>query len=307
LKKDDRKRKKGSKDEDEDVEMENTEVVDVEFTFTGPDPKDFHSLKHLLSQLLSTCLPIEYDYSGLADLIIAQKDVGNFVRNWEDDEEEEDEMKEDENVDDGQDPYAFLTVLNLNSRKDETPVKDLITSLKQLSNSSTELQKCLESLDSTKVGLVVGERLINMPLEIIPQLYRLLGEDMKSANETSTGSFDFDKLIFLSRVYVPPKSSEDLISLDAESSSSKHQKKKKKNSKNSKKDSEDDFFTYHPESLFISKFSSDGITTKPKFQKDSTQDDDSTPGVETALRIMLVDGKKWEEILEGMESWMTSQ
>jgi hypothetical protein len=73
-------------------------------------------LKHLLQQLLSTCLPTEYDYGGLADLIIVQKDVGNFVRNWEDEEEEEETM-EDEGADDGQDPYAFLTVLSLNSRK----------------------------------------------------------------------------------------------------------------------------------------------------------------------------------------------
>jgi hypothetical protein len=123
--------------------------------------------------------------------------------------------------------------------------------------------------------------------------------------KASIGSFDFEKLIFLSRVYVPPKSSEDLISLDVESSSSKPQKKKKKKSKPSKQES-DDFFTYHPESLFISQFSSDGVTTKPRAQKQSTEDD-STPGVETALRIMLVDGKKWEDIVGGMEAWMTSQ
>lgn len=75
-------------------------MLDVEFDFFDPQPHDYHSIKLLLSQLLSHDAK-DLDLGGVADLVLEQKLVGSTVKC------------------DGSegDPYAVLTVLNLNVHK----------------------------------------------------------------------------------------------------------------------------------------------------------------------------------------------
>lgn len=72
-------------------------MLDVSFDFFDPQPHDYHSLKLLLSQLLSHDAA-SLDMGAVADLVLEQKLVGSTV-------------KTDGNEGD---PYAILTVLNLN-------------------------------------------------------------------------------------------------------------------------------------------------------------------------------------------------
>lgn len=75
-------------------------IVDVEFEFFDPAEIDFHGIKNLLRQLLDVDATL-FDISALTDLIIQQKLLGSTVKV---------EGKED-------DPYAFLTVLNLHEHR----------------------------------------------------------------------------------------------------------------------------------------------------------------------------------------------
>lgn len=81
---------------DEDVDL-----VNVDFEWFDPQPAvDFHGLKNLLRQLFDADAQI-FDMSALADLILSQPLLGSTVK-----------------VDGNEsDPYAFLTVLNLQEHK----------------------------------------------------------------------------------------------------------------------------------------------------------------------------------------------
>jgi len=80
-------------------------MVNVDFEWFDPQPAvDFHGLKNLLRQLFDNDAQI-FDLSALADLILSQPTLGSTV-------------KTDGNE---SDPYAFLTVLNLQEHKVNTP------------------------------------------------------------------------------------------------------------------------------------------------------------------------------------------
>ncbi len=78
-------------DSDEDME-----IVNVDFEWFDFQEIDFHGLKHLIRQLFDVDSQ-DIDLSALSDLIISQPHLGSTVKT---------DGKES-------DPYAFLTVLNL--------------------------------------------------------------------------------------------------------------------------------------------------------------------------------------------------
>ncbi|KAI8816149.1 p21-C-terminal region-binding protein-domain-containing protein [Fimicolochytrium jonesii] len=82
-------------DEDDDNEDLDQETVDVDFEFFDPKPIDFHGLKSLLRQTFHSDTDL-IPASQLADLIISRSAVGTTVK-----------------VEDTQDPYALMTVVDL--------------------------------------------------------------------------------------------------------------------------------------------------------------------------------------------------
>lgn len=76
-------------------------MLDIEFEWFDPQPEhDFHGLKTLLRQLFDVDGQL-FDLSALADLILGQPLLGSTVK-----------------VDGNEtDPYAFLTVLNVQEHK----------------------------------------------------------------------------------------------------------------------------------------------------------------------------------------------
>lgn len=77
------------------------DIVNVDFEMFDPQPDhDFHGLKTLLRQLFDVDNTL-FDLSALTDLILSQPLLGTTVK-----------------VDGNEsDPYAFLTVLNLQEHK----------------------------------------------------------------------------------------------------------------------------------------------------------------------------------------------
>lgn len=81
--------------------LQDMDMVNVDFEWFDPQPAvDFHGLKTLLRQLLDVDAQL-FDLSELTDLILSQPTLGSTVK-----------------VDGNEtDPYAFLTVLNLQTHK----------------------------------------------------------------------------------------------------------------------------------------------------------------------------------------------
>jgi protein BCP1 len=143
----------------------------------------------------------------LAELILSQPLVGTTVKT------------------DGResDPYAFLTVLNMHvhevlfhpvfsvhishpgvASQDNPSIKALTEYM--LSKSEADpplhqtLQRVLSPNASSHVGFVFSERLVNMPVEVVPHMYRLLADEIQMACDDGE-PYHFSHLLVLSRTF----------------------------------------------------------------------------------------------------------
>ena len=82
-------------------------MVQADFQFFDPKPRDFHGVKLLLQNYLDNKL---WDLSGFVDLILEQTTVGTIVKSAGQDEEEE---GDDDGGDDDEGLYAMTSALNL--------------------------------------------------------------------------------------------------------------------------------------------------------------------------------------------------
>mgnify|MGYP002477608076 FL=1 len=200
-------------------------MLDVSFSFFDPQPQDYHSIKLLLSQLVQGDAAA-LDLGGVADLVLEQKLVGSTVKT--------DGGDDDDKAAEG-DPYAVLTVLNLNVHKvrlvpvllsctlsslgpaggltqvlvlrpQEHKALSALTSylLAKVPASSpfhTELSNLLArpaepstAASPKHVGLVLSERLVNMPAQIVPPMYKMLDEELQWARDEVRRSLSADRL-----------------------------------------------------------------------------------------------------------------
>lgn len=155
-------------------------MVNVDFEWFNFDPEiDFHGTKALLRQLLDVDAPL-FDVSALADLILSQPTIGSTVK-----------------VDGKEtDAYALITALSLKTHAEHGGLKGLVGYLSEKAGGETA--DVLRS--GGDVGLVVSERLINMPSEVAPPLYGMLLEELDDAVEDKE-PYAFTHYVILSRVY----------------------------------------------------------------------------------------------------------
>ena len=199
---------------DEDFDM-----LNVEFEWFDPQPAiDFHGIKSLLQQLFDVDAQL-FDLSGLTDLILSQPMLGSTVK-----------------VDGNEtDPYAFLSVINLQVHKEKAFVTNLIRYLKGKASSNpanSQLAELLLRPEVPPVGLILTERLINVPSEVAPLMYSMLLEEIQWALEEKE-PYTFTHYLILSKTY-----KEVASKLDEEDD---RPKKKKKASGSS------EVFYFHPE------------------------------------------------------------
>ncbi|CAN1333763.1 Protein BCCIP homolog [Linum perenne] len=169
-------------------------VVQADFAFFDPKPEYFHGVKTLLQTYLDSN---EWDLSGFVDLILEQTTVGTVVK-LEDDE------------DDGL--FSVATALNLARYKasdishiyiyiyiyeieigvgivlpipDHNCIKELQKYALNVCHE-TKLANKLRLLLSTKaqdVGLLVSQRVVNLPPQLLPPLYDALFDEISWAVE----------------------------------------------------------------------------------------------------------------------------
>ncbi|KAI1335825.1 p21-C-terminal region-binding protein-domain-containing protein [Xylariaceae sp. FL0016] len=201
--------------DDEDFDMVN---VDFEW-FNFNDKIDFHGTKSLIRQLFDVDGAL-FDVSALADLILSQPTIGSTVKT---DGEEAD-------------PFAMLTTLNLQVHKDKKPIAELIKYITEKAKSTESLAQIPELLTSGKhVGLVLSERLINMPSEIAPPMYNMLIDEVEAAVEDKE-PYEFTHYLIISKTYHEIESTLDI-----------EERKRKKGKQDST------LFYFHPEDEVLQK------------------------------------------------------
>ena len=203
--------------------LQDFDIVNVDFEWFNFDAEiDFHGTKALLRQLLDVDAAL-FDVSGLADLVLSQPTIGSTVK-----------------VDGKEtDAYALVTALNLREHRDKKPLADLARYLGEkagevtagrlngdnnnnnTSSSSsssggggggntgegglaTTVRELLASEDK-QVGLVLSERLINMPSEIAPPMYGMLVDEIEAAVEDGE-PYQFTHYLVLSKTYLETES-----------------------------------------------------------------------------------------------------
>ena len=158
------------------------DFVNVDFEFFGFIESDYQAIKHLLIQLFSHDAK-DLDISSIADHFIKQdEEVGSTVKS-------EGEMG---------DPLAFIGVLPWDSvplilassyvtcslysmdSQDQPYIISLRKYLLGKTSSNVILNGFLRN-PNNKIGIVLSERLVNMPVQIIPPLLRIFDEEMEAA------------------------------------------------------------------------------------------------------------------------------
>ncbi|KAJ5122163.1 uncharacterized protein N7443_002264 [Penicillium atrosanguineum] len=272
----------GTKDDDESDD--DVEMVNVDFEWFDPQPAiDFHGLKNLLRQLFDNDAQI-FDMSALAELILSQPTLGSTV-------------KTDGNE---SDPYAFLTVLNLQEHKDKPVIQELTKYIKTKAAANPALSALHELISQTPVppiGLILTERVINMPSEVIPPMYNMLLEEMAWAIQDKE-PYNFSHYVIISKNYQEVESKLDL-------EESRPQKKKKKAGENVQQ------FFFHPEDEVLQRNAMCTGTLEYTHQQDDGHSDSKRAFQEVGIRtngsLTLIDGSKFEAAVKAVTEYLNPQ
>ncbi|CAK1594580.1 unnamed protein product [Parnassius mnemosyne] len=189
-------------DRDSDLDSDGNYIGDKELQadFEGRNPEDcdFHGIKQLLRQLF---LKSNVDLGALAQIIISQNYVGSVVKQCLDDGQEDDD--EDDDGSDG--VFGITTVINITKRKDETCIQQIRTLLTTLAeenaNDKTKaLVNKILSDDSQHVGLIINERILNIPAAISVPLFASLQSEVEKAVKKNM-PYSFRYLIWICKTY----------------------------------------------------------------------------------------------------------
>lgn len=162
-------------------------MLNVEFEWFDPQPAyDYHGIKTLLQQLFDVDAHL-FNLSAVTDLILAQPLLGSTVK-----------------VDGNEtDPYAFLSVLNLQGHMKESSISKIVEYIQQKAKTTPSLGSLSDLLSSTEIpslGLILTERLINVPAEVTGPMYSMLLEEIQWALEEKE-PYNFSHYLILSKVY----------------------------------------------------------------------------------------------------------
>lgn len=270
-----------SQNNDEDME----EVVNVDFDYFDLNPTvDFHATKTFLRQLFGDDAS-QFDISALADLILSANSVGTTIKT------------------DGQnsDPFALLSVINLTENLAKPSIKAVVDYVIQKTKDQREFNMALSKLlapakttkdDSKqlKVGLIVSERMINMPVEVVPPMYKMLLEEMEKA-EDAHEKYEFDYFLVISKIYKLVDSN-----IDEEDDGQKSKKKKASATKT------DEFDYFHYEDIVLeenAKYHGHYSYTEQKQETDSRRVF-TEYGIDPRLSLLLLDKKGLQKSIPEM-------
>lgn len=265
-------------DEDSD---EDFDVVNVDFEWFNYDPEiDFHGTKTLLRQLFDVDA-INFNMSALADLVTAQNSIGSAV-------------KVDSKANDA---YAIITALNLAHHRERPEIADLTKYISDKSQTNDALSPVAAVLAdaSAQVGLVLSERLINMPTEIVPPMYKMLTEEIADAVEDGE-PYSFTHYLVLSKTYTE-------VEPDAELRTERKGKKQKAEAAGS-------LWYFHPEDEVLARHAvAHGAYSYTHENEGSEQSKRAFQemGIKSQGYLMLIEAAKFKGAIEAVEQYVKPQ
>ncbi|KAG6848556.1 hypothetical protein H0H93_015964 [Arthromyces matolae] len=276
------KRKQSAGDDSDDSASE-VSLIDVDFDFFDPNPNvDYQAIKRLLAQLLQKDADAyNFNLHELTELILGQPTVGTTIKT------------------DGieSDPYALLTVLNMHLHHQHPSIKAIANYALEKSSADPTFHSTLQALFSqnqSHVGLVISERLINMPVQVVPPMYSMLTREMQWAIDDNE-PYTFSHYIFISRTYHLTPEDESMLLNSAPGSKGPTSKKSKKTTQPVPEAAPDGIYPYHPEDEYIKMASIHSVDYH--FKADTEPREKDSFGLDTRGRIMLVPAERLPELI----------
>lgn len=178
--------------------------VNVDFEGFQANDGDFHGIKRLLQQNFRG---LNVDISGIADTIISQNYVGSVIKQvgGDDDEDDDDEDMPTTSEEDAEQVFGVTTIINLTSRKDEKCIAELRTALVEKcsshgSDSTSRLLRDILGNESKHVGLLISERLVNLPPQFSLPVFESLRKEVNEAKAKNM-PYDFAYLLLICKVF----------------------------------------------------------------------------------------------------------
>ncbi|KAL9061342.1 MAG: hypothetical protein Q9162_000216 [Coniocarpon cinnabarinum] len=285
----------------QDNSSDTDSLINVDFEFFPPAEPDYHGLKSLLTQLFHTSAP-SLPLHNIADAIIDQPVLGTCVK-----------CEDEEHTAEENDPFAFLAVVDLWERRDEDGVKQIVQWLRKKCDAGLQdVKRLLEGMTETKrVGLVLSERLVNMPPAVAPALWRLLNDEITSA--TADDPYYFTHFLVISKTYVEVASTLPSMDLDSDSDEdpSRKSKKARKGKDKRQKDGKDgDMLFFHPEDEVLLRFAA----AQGGFAYDNEEvgSEDRTrafaeSGIKPKGLMCLIERERLEDVVRAVAEYITGE
>ncbi len=202
-------------DEDADNGHHHQPEIQVEFEARTPEQMDFAGVKRFLVKLFNHSNKI--DYTALTDQVIQQRAVGSVVtqsyNDYSDDDDDEDGgggggagngLPSSAEI--SKEVYGLATVVKLDRERNLT--KSIIEYLVQITrkdeNNLSKLSALLSNDSSKSVGLIISERIMNIPPQLSVPLYETLFNEIRKARAKNIPNFDFTHYALMCRTLTPP-------------------------------------------------------------------------------------------------------
>jgi len=182
--------------EDEGVIGEGEQEIQVEFEARTPEERDLPGIISLLRQCFRGS--DEIDVSALARFVMKQRSVGSVVTQspvTDDDDDDEELGGHDGEV------FGLATIVRLRETEVADQIIRYLTKSVTASDPRGQLSRLLSSPD-IDIGLIISERIINMPPQISVPLYQTLSNEVRKARAKNL-PFNFTHYLLISKVLLP--------------------------------------------------------------------------------------------------------
>lgn len=253
---------------------EEGQKVDVDFESHPPIDSDLEGVATLLRQTLLNFT----DCPSLAKHLIEKKDITQVIAldcPEEDDKETEGEEEEPDN-----DIYGVSSIISLD-KDSERQVDGCKQLIKYLRNKSADFDALFDS-ESSKVGLIINERYINLPPQLALPTLKYLTRHIESAKYTH--------LVFISKVLLKSRDTEAKLP-------------SKKSKSASSTNNSDPIIFVNPEEEIVSELAD----SRTDIDVSSICDENATWSFNSDIkyipnrRVLILVCSKWTTLLEALE------
>ena len=153
----------------------------------------------------------------------------------------------------------------------------------------------LEPSDTVQIGLILTERLLNIPEAVVPPMYKMLVEEISWALEEKE-PYNFTHYLILSKTYQVEESN-----LDQETASTRKKKKQKSDANNKTVPS---LFYFHPEDEILQRHAKlfggfEYVTKQGEGQPDWKRTLQEL-GIRPQGHMILIDAEKFGRVVEAL-------